>query len=622
MISLPDHIPDLRRLYGFRAVIVLLLSIIGLRLWYLQLVKNAELSELSQTQSVKLLRRVAPRGVIMDAKGEVLATSRAKFVVSLAPDDAKKHPETLARLALLLGMPEDDLRDRVLPTRIGPNGKKIVLRGKPFDPVPLDRDVDIKVLSQIEEQRLDLPGVVVSRDPVRYYKDNKMCAHLLGDTGLINEDQMRNPKYTSYHGGDYVGRDGLEAHYEQELRGEDGGEYVTVDARGRTLRRVSENKPRAGHGLKLALDLSLQKTAYDLLKEQFDGKNRRNPGSHTGAIVALDSANGEVLALVSMPSYDLNTYGENYAILDKDKARPLFNRATSAALPCGSPFKLITAAAGLEAGKVGQYTTYFCPGYKRIGNRIFRCDEVHRNTAFEKAIGASCNVYFYTVAEDVGPDALAEWAKKFGLGKTTGIDLPSGQPGRVPSPAWKRKVARDPANKIWYPGETANMAIGQGDLLVTPIQLANYTAALANGGTLWRPHLVREIVDTSGPKTTVVQAIAPEARGNLGLKPENLNLIVAGMRKTMQKGGTAFACAIPGLDIAGKTGTVEIKQQRNSMFVCFAGLPGEKPRIALAILVEGGGYGSETAAPMARRLLAQYFHITISPVEAVGNARD
>ena len=622
MISLPDHIPDLRRLYGFRAVIVLLLSMIGLRLWYLQLVKNAELAELSQTQSVKVIRRVAPRGVIMDSKGEVLATSRAKFVVSLSPDDAKKHPETLTRLALLLGANEDDLRDKVLPTRIGPTGKKIALRGKPFDPVPLERDVSIKVLSQIEEQRLDLPGVIVSRDPVRYYKDNMTCAHLLGDTGLISEEQMRNPKHVSYHGGDYVGRDGLEAHYEQELRGEDGGENVTVDARGRTLRRVSENQPRAGHGLKLALDLSLQKTAYNLLKEQFDGKNKRNPGSHTGAIVALDPANGEVLALVSMPSFDLNTFGEKYDALNGDKTKPLFNRATSAELPCGSPFKLVTAAAGLESGKAGQYTTYFCPGYKRIGNRIFRCDEVHHNTAFEKAIGASCNVYFYTVGEDVGPDALAEWAKRFGLGRTTGIDLPSGKPGRIPSPAWKRDFASDPANKIWYPGDTANMSIGQGDLMVTPIQLANYTAALANGGTLWRPHLVRAIVDTSGVKPTVVQTILPEARGKLGLKPENLNLIVAGMRKTMQKGGTGFASAILGLDIAGKTGTVEIKKQRNSVFVCFAGLPGAKPSIALAVLVEGGGYGSETAAPLARQLLAQYFHIPITPVETVGTARD
>ncbi len=183
---------------------------------------------------------------------------------------------------------------------------------------------------------------------------------------------------------------------------------------------------------------------------------------------------------------------------------------------------------------------------------------------------------FILSGEDVGPDALAEWAKRFGLGKTTGIDLPSGRPGFIPTPAWKRKVASDPANKIWYPGETANMSIGQGDLQVTPIQLANYTAALANGGTLWRPHLVRAIVDTSGPKPTVTQTIAPEARGELGLKPENLNLIVAGMRKTMQKGGTAFASAIPGLDIAGKTGTVEIKKQRNSVFVCFAGLPGAK----------------------------------------------
>ena len=623
MISLPDHIPDMRRLYGFRALFALLLAIIALRLWFLQLVKGSELAEASVAQSVKLIRRVAPRGTIVDAKGRVLATSRPKYVVSASPDDVKKHPEILPRLALILHTDEQTLRDRVMPPPILlPSGKRVTLRGKPFDPVPLERDVSIEALSQIEEQRLDLPGVLVTRDPVRYYKDSALCAHLLGFTGLISYEQLTDPHFASYNGGDYVGKSGLESYYESELKGQDGGDEVAVDARGRMLRKQNEYAPQPGHTLRLSLDLDLQRAAYEELKAQYDGKNALHPGRHTGAVVALDPQSGEVLALASMPSYDSNTYLAHYNALSKDPDKPLFNRATSAAQAPGSPFKLVTAAAGLETGSVSQWTTYNCRGGMKIGNRPFGCDEVHHTTAFEKAIGASCNVYFYNVGLNVGPDALASWAGRFGLGKKTGIDLPSGDVGLVPSPAWKQAHVDDPAEGKWYPGETANMSIGQGGLKVTPLQLADYVAAIANGGTLWRPHLVHSILDVSQPAPVVVKTIAREARGKLGVKPENLRLIVSGMRHAMEKGGTAFASAVPGLDVAGKTGTVEIKNKktRNSMFVCFA--PIDHPKIALAILVDGGGYGSETAAPIGRRLLAQYFHIKLPPTQTAVAAHD
>ena len=621
MISLPDHIPDLRRLNGFRAVILALLVVIGMRLWYFQLVKGSELAEMSQTQSVRTIRRVAARGTIVDSKGQILATNRLKFVVSIAPDDVKKHPEVLARLAPLLQTTEEDLRDQVLPTVTLANGKVVPLHVKPFDPVPLDRDVDIQVLSQIEEQQLDLPGVIVTRDPVRFYKESEVCAHVLGFTGKLNERQSNDPQFANYHGGDYIGQAGLEAFYEKELKGQDGGEYVSVDARGRMLRKLGEDQSLPGHELRLSLDMGLQREAYRLLKEQFEGKNPHHPEHLTGAVVALDPNNGAVLALVSMPSYDINKYAENAAAIAKDKTSPTFNRATRAKLPPGSPFKLITAAAGLETGKVGQWTTYHCPGYKRLGRSIFRCAEIHKTLAFEKAIGESCNVYFYNVGQDVEAQTLAEWAARFGLGKKTGIDLPSDVAGSVPSPERKRKRAKNAAGAMWYPGETLNMSIGQGGLQVTPMQLADYVAALANGGTLWRPHLVQQIVDTSAVPNQVIQTIAPEARGHLGLKPENLRLIVSGMQRTMMKGGTAYASAIPDLDVAGKTGTVEIKKGvRNAMFVCFA--PVDHPKIALAVMVEGGGYGADTAAPIARRLLGQYFGKKLPPMKYSDSAKD
>lgn len=623
MISLPDHIPDLRRLNGFRAVIIVILIVIVIRLWFLQLVKGPELAEMSQTQSVKTIRRVAPRGTIMDTKGRIIATNRLKFVVSMSPDDVKKHPETLARLAPLLHTTEEALHDKVIPPRLILPDKKVIVRGKPFDPVSLDRDVNIETLSQIEEQRLDMPGLIVTRDPVRYYKDSTACAHILGFTGLISYDQLSSPRFSEYNGGDFVGKDGLEAYYETELKGQDGGENVTVDARGRMLRKLGEEPPKPGHTLHLSVDLDLQHLAYDLLKEQYDGKNKLHPGQHTGAVVALNPNNGEVLAMVSMPSYDVNNYAANYTATTNNKTRPFFNRATSAAQPCGSPFKLITAAAGLETGNAGQWTTYYCPGYKRLGRRsIFRCDEVHGNTAFEKAIGASCNVYFYNVGENVGPQTLADWAGVFGLGKKTGIDLMADNAGSVSSLERRRKRAKKRSDAVWYPGQTLNMSIGQGELRVTPLQLADYTSALANGGTIWRPHLVHSIEDPADTSAQRIRNIEPEARGKLGLKPENQRLIVSGMQRAMQRGGTAYACAIPGLDIAGKTGTAEITgtKMRNSMFVCFA--PVDHPQIAIAVMVEGGGFGSETAAPIARRLLAQYFHKKVDPLPQYFGAKD
>lgn len=619
MISLPDHIPDLRRLNVYRAVLVMMMITIGLRLWYLQLVRAPELTAMSQAQSVRTIRRVAPRGAIVDSKGRVIATNRFKFVVSISPDDAKKHPETLQSLAPLLKTDEETLKAKVFPIAITKAGKVVQLN-HPYDPVPLDRDIGIDVLSQIEEQHLNLPGALVTRDPVRYYKDGIVCSHILGYTGLISEDQLGGPDFETYHGGDFVGKDGLEAHYEQELRGIDGGDNFTVDARGRMLRKLGEKKPQAGHTLKLAMDLDLQRKAYELLKEQYDGKNRRHPGTHTGAIVALDPNNGEVLAMVSMPGYDANRYTADYNQNLANLWRPLFNRATSAAMPCGSPFKLVSAAAGLETGKLSQWTTHNCSGAMRLGRAKFKCDEAHGTIAFENAIGASCNVYFYNVGQSVGPQTLADWADRFGLGKKTGIDL-SERAGRVPSPARRKARAKRRQDANWYPGETLNMSIGQGDLQITPLQLANYVAALANGGTLWKPRLVHAIIDPSAPTDQQEQVLQPEENGKLGLRPENRQLIVSGMRHALFPGGTASGIAIPGLDIAGKTGTVEIgnTHQRNSMFVCFA--PIDHPKIALAVMIEGGGFGAETAAPIARQMLAAYFHIKVDPI-TYGAAQD
>ncbi len=595
MIDLPDHIPNLRRLKAFYVVIFVLLSVIIARLWYLQVVQGPELAQESTLQQIRMIRRVAPRGVIEDRSHHVLATSRTKFVVSVTPNDIKKNPQVLPRLAQLLGVSADDLQQTVQNALTSGVAR--------FDQVPLIRDIDIETLSRLEENRLDLPGVLVTRDPVRYYSDDGMCTHILGVTRPIDADTLKRLGGKGYHGGDYVGVSGLERTYEHDLRGAAGHTDIAVDARGRMQRSLGDTSAVPGKTLRLALDLGLQQVAYKALKEQFDGKGVAS-GHHPGAVVALDPNTGGVLAFVSMPGYDLNSYGKSYGALLKDPFKPLINRASGSAYPCGSPFKLVTAAAGLESGSISTSSWYYCPGYLMLGRRRFRCDEIHHDVDFYRAIGASCNVFFFHTAERTEKDNIAAMAKRFGLGQKTDIDLPSDKAGLVPTPEWKRK------HKLggWYRGDTLNMSIGQGFVQASPLQLADFAAALANGGTLWRPHLVSAIID---PVTGKVQPIKPEPRGSLGLSPANRNAIVEGMRHALLPGGTAAASAIPGLSIAGKTGTVQIKKGvDNAVFICFA--PIENPRIAIAVLVEGGGYGAQTAAPIARRMLAQFFHIHLT----------
>lgn len=590
MIELPDHIPNLRRLKLFYSVLLLGFCVIIARLWYLQIMNGAAFAAMAETQRSRLVRRIAARGEILDAKGRVLATSRFHYVVSVLPDEIKKNPQVLPRLAQLLQTTVEDLNALIAENRT-----------TPFDPVPVKADADIRLLSQIEEQKLDLPGVLVTKDPLRFYRDAQVCTHVLGVVRPISAEKLEKLRDQGYRGGDTIGVEGLEATYEAELRGKEGGQRVEVDARGRMRRQIEEIKPVAGHTLRLTLDYGLQKVAYDALREEL-GKG------HPGAAVALDPRDGAVLALVSTPSYDLNRFGEDYGKLLKNPNTPLVNRAASSFYPCGSPFKLITAAAGLETGAITPTSGDYCGGSIYLG-RTWHCHKRsgHGPVSFTRAIAVSCDVFFWHVAMRTGPEAIAAWAKRFGLGAKTGIDLPPSvdSKGIVPTDAWKRKRFHQP----WMAGDTLNMAIGQGFVGVTPLQMANFTAALANGGTLLRPQLVREVIDTSSGHPKVTRRLKREERGSLGLKPEFRDAIVEGMVRVMQRGGTAGHIAIPGLSIAGKTGTSEVyrhgKKANSPVFICFA--PVEKPRIAIAVLLEGGGHGGEVAAPIARRMLAQYF---------------
>ncbi len=604
-IQRPVHVPDILRLKGLFGVVVLMMCVIVARLWYLQVAMGVAFAEDADKQRSRPIRKLAVRGVITDTKGRVLATSKPQYVVTVLPEEVKKNPHVLTVLASILEVtPESILQKLVdpepkptppkpgrLPRRVPVNrGPRWKLNSS--EPIKVAEKIDLKMLTRIEEQKLDLDGVQVSREPVRYYSDEKLCTHILGRTYPIPPAKLKDYKAQGYHDNDIVGAEGLEKSYEADLRGTDGALLVAVDARNRMLRRMSESSPVPGNSLKLNLDLDLQKAAYRALQNTL-------AQGHPGAAVALDPNTGAVLAMVSTPTYDLNGYKKNFKQLSKDSLKPLYNRVTRGAYACGSTFKMITAAAGLEAGKITPYTSIMCPGSLKVGNRVFKCDGYHRNIGFETAIAKSCDVYFYNVGLWVDQRGMENMAKRFGLGERTGIDLPGEVRGVVPTPEYKQRHHLD----RWQRGDTVNMSIGQGYVQVTPLQLADYTAALANGGTLWRPQLVQEVRDSSG---NLVHSMTPEKRGDLSLKPEYRDAIVRGMRKVVQKGGTAPNVAIPGLDIAAKTGTAQTGRGKdNSVFVCFA--PADHPKIAIAVLIEKVGHGNEFAGPVARQMLLQYF---------------
>lgn len=586
--------PDFKRLHVLFLCIFLFFGAISARLWYLQVVKNEEFLTAADRQRTRLLRRLAPRGEIRDANERVIATSQPNFVVSVVPDEIVKRPEVLDRLTQLLQLDPQKVAEQVEA------GKK-----SPSDPVPLLEDADVATLSKVEESLPDLPGVFIGTAPKRFYQDNAICSHILGVVSPISREKLDRLAAKGYRPGDYIGAMGVEASYESELRGVDGGQYVEVDVKGRMKRSLEERKPTPGHTLKLTIDMDLQKVANDALQEQL-------VYGRTGAVVALDPNDGAVLALATTPTFDGNRFREDFKKLNSDPLAPLYSRATQTARSCGSPFKLITALAGLETQQLSTGSGDYCPGFMKLGNRTFKCDKKggHGHLDFYNAIAASCDVFFYHAGMKTGIQDLSAWAKRFGLGSKTGIDLlPKFESsGLVPTPQWKKKrYKRNP----WVEGDVVNLSIGQGYLTATPLQLAVFVSALANGGEVLAPQLVREIRDVSSEKPVVTHTLEKKVRMNVGMKPEYRNAVVEGMRRVVQEHGTAANIKIPGLTVAGKTGTAERVEHHNtvndSFFVCFA--PVEKPKIAIVVMVERGGWGSDTAAPIARRLLMQHFNI-------------
>ncbi len=590
------------------ALILLVLLVFVVRLFQLQVLEGDELRRRSEQNSVRQVRLEAPRGEVLDREGRVLASTRPAYRVEVTPNDLAARANTFAALGQLL-QAEPAVLDEMAGSSTG--------RGR-FRRRVLADDLDFETLAQVESHRFAMPGVATHVEPRRHYLDGPLAAHLLGTIGEIRADQLERERFRDYRAGDVIGQTGLEARFESHLRGREGGRNVMVDAAGREVGDpLLEVPPVPGGRVVLSLDRDLQRAAEEGFAHVPEGEPL-----HMGAAVALDVATGDVLALASRPTFDPNDFAggidtATWKGLTSDDWDPLQNRAIQNHYPPGSTHKAIVAAALLQEGVIGRHTTAFCPGFFRFGGRIYRCWKRagHGTVDVIDALRESCDVFFYTYGQKLGIDKLAVYAKAFGIGRKQGLGLGSEAPGLVPSSSWKRRRFGQP----WFPGETVSASIGQGFNLYTPMQLAVAYAAIASGGKVMKPRLVLRLETQDG---ITVKHFPTEVVGEVPVTPARLALVRAGLRAVVEEpGGTGPRARVPGVEVAGKTGTAQvvrlervegldeheipIRQRDHGWFAAFA--PVDDPEIAVAVFVEHGLHGSTAAAPIAQRILARYF---------------
>ena len=590
---------------GLRELLFLLaallpLPVLLLRLWYLQVVIADELTRKAQSMQWSTVSKVPPRGLIFDRKGKLLAGVKAEIVVTARPASLKEHPDVVGRVANILGVDVSKLQERVDASAF-----------RPHLPVTIYVGASIEQATVIAETSSELPGIGVESQPMRDYPDTTNFTHVLGYVWTPSQADLKRLAAQKVKPGEYVGKVALESAFERELMGKPGVERVEVDARRRPLRVLGRDAPVPGEKLILSIDSELQKLANELLM------GASNAGA---AAVALDPRTGEILCVASVPSYDAEPFltgirPDAYRRLVDDPLKPLFNRAIRGSYSPGSTFKIVTTLAAAKSGLFDPIRTVHCPGYYSVGTRKVKCLGVHGTISFERAMIHSCNTYFSDLAVRVGGDRLRQAAVDAGLGKKTGIDLGGEGRGVVPTDEWLRAVLKLPAHEKpkWYPGDTVNLGIGQGEISATPLQMACVAAMVANEGTIYRPHVVSRVVATKAERAvapeTAVRFDLPQATGGTSASEGSgtwplLKRALVGVVES----GTAKRAAIPGIRWAGKTGSTEHNRgaRTHSWFVGYA--PADDPKIAIAVVVEQSGHGGEVSAPIASKIVAAYLH--------------
>ena len=594
-----------RRVVVAALFVLVCLGLLAARFHFLQVQRHDYFLTRAEDNRIALLPVVPHRGTIVDRQGVVLARNYATYTLEIMPSEVRDLDATLAELASLVPIEARDLR----------RFRKLFEESRNFESVPVRSRLTDEEVARVVAQRYRLPGVDVRARLLRDYPQGTTASHVIGYIGRINERDVERieerGETANYRGTLHMGKAGLEQSYEAELHGITGVEQVEVNASGRAVRALSHTPASAGNDLELTLDIELQRVAETAF------------GDRRGALVAIEPATGGVLALVSMPTYDPNLFvdgisTQDWRALNESPDHPLLHRAIYSTYPPGSTYKPFMALAGLETGKRTARQAIRDIGYFNFGGHRFMDDKIggHGTVDLHKSIVVSCNTYYYQLANDLGIEGIAAFMSPFGFGERTGIDLPGEATGVLPSPEWKRSRFRKPEQQRWYAGETISVGIGQGYNAFTPLQLANAMAALVNDGKLFRPHVVKHVVDS---RTGERRAVEPEPLREIPLQQAHLKAVLDAMVDVNKSGTGRRAFQGAPYKVGGKTGTAQVFSLRgqryveknvrerlrdHSWFVAYA--PAENPKIALAVLVENGGFGAQSAAPIARQVIDYY----------------
>jgi penicillin-binding protein 2 len=562
-------------IFALLAVFIL----ISARLWQLQILDGGTYSRLSAENAARTIPIIAPRGIIYDRYGKVLVSNRAILSAYLLPKsvDASELDSLVAKLSGILGVAESEIF-----------AKLEKYRTSPFEPVLIKKNLPFSLVTKLEERKREFPGVVVRTQPVRRYPHGKLGVHLLGYVGEVAKDELKRLRNVGYKIGDLVGKDGVEAVYDKHLRGIDGGQLLEVDVYGKPIRTKRSMDPVPGKDMILTIDLELQKIIENSLK----GKE--------GAIVVMDPRNGEILAMASAPNFDPNIFASpmeagEWEKMDK-RGHPFMNRALSV-YPPGSIFKAVTLSAALKEEAAKLTEVFDCVGSFELGDRVAKCwdEDGHGELNILEGLVWSCDVVFYELGLRDGVDLMSKYSRGYGLGGKTGIDLPAETAGFIPTASWKKKTY----GVHWVKGDSINMAIGQGFVQVTPLQMANLYAGIAVGER-FRPRVVKSLIARDG---TVVFSSEAEAIGGIPIKEKNLALLRQAL-KTVVARGTGVASKVRGMPAGGKTGTAENPGEPHAWFMCFA--PFDKPEIVVSSFVAHGEHGDRVTAYIARDVLNWY----------------
>lgn len=593
------------RNFALKGVIVLIFCALIMRIFWLQVIHGSDNQKLAEGNRIRPRLIEAQRGLITDKDGVWLARNQPSFALAIYPSDLPKKVDQreaiFHKVSEISGISFDEVK--AIATKNGLNS---------LDEAVLRENIPHDDALLLEERIRGLSGVFVADKSIRDYKTLPGLPHLLGYTGIVSEEDLENKE--GYYLSDRTGKTGLEAQYEDDLKGTHGVEQIEVDSRGNIQKVLADSETRepiSGNDLVLNIDSALQQKSADSLKAGIEAAQSLTGEKATGGVVGVMDVNtGAMLSLVSLPDYNNNLFATkisspDYQNLVNDLAYPMFNRAIQGTYPPGSISKIILASAGLGVGNININTAFDTPAEIKIGDYAFPDWKDHGLTNIVKAIAESNNIFFYSIGggydkiKGIGIDNIKKYWGLFGLGEKTGIDLPGEASGLLPDPAWKLKNRNEP----WYIGDTYHVSIGQGDLLVTPIQMLRATAVIANGGKLLESRLAKKIIDPTGK---VLKEFAPKIERENFIDPNNLKIVAQGMRLAVTGGSAQNLNDLP-VAVAGKTGTAQFydNQKTHAWFTCYA--PYDKPQIAVTVLVEGGGGGHEIAAPVAKEILNYYF---------------